>query len=450
MGMAGVIAVAGFSVQSRRSSALHQDVAARTAAANASVLALVGEVTKLQGEMQRAIRERDPDELERLISAIEGLEKSSASRVNAFGADGEELNTHLSALKGHNASVLQAVLVGEYASAQEAFIEKAAPASQSLLALLNRIAGQRQEAARQQLDRSEAASRTMQSLIMVLVILVLGASGTLTWFVIRRVKRSLGTAVEEISLSAEQINNAAAQVSKASQALAEGASQQVSTLAQTSVSSREINTTSDQNASSTRTASALMADTAASVEDAGRKMNFMVDSVRAIGASSEGISRIIKVIDDIAFQTNILALNAAVEAARAGEAGMGFAVVADEVRNLAQRCAQAARDTTGLIEESIRRAKEGGGNVQAMELSLGDITAKTQQARQLVESVNKASQAQAEGTRTISRAVAQIEMITQQAAANAEQNAAAGEQLSAQASSLRDVIAKLEELVGAR
>jgi methyl-accepting chemotaxis protein len=346
--------------------------------------------------------------------------------------------------------VMQTLLLGEYAMAQEAYIGKAAPASQALMSELAAIGEKQQEDMRRELDESARSSQRAQTVILVVVVLALAGAGVFSTYMVKRVNRSLTKAASELSQSAEQITNAASQVSRASQALAQGANQQVTSLAETSTSSELINTTSEQNASNTESAARLMTETAQAVEEAGMKMESMVKSVHAIGSSSEKISRIIKVIDDIAFQTNILALNAAVEAARAGEAGMGFAVVADEVRSLAQRCAQAARDTTDLIEESITRSREGSGSVQAMVGSLETITGKTVRAKDLVETVSQASRQQAQGTREITRSISQIEQVTQQAAANAEENAAAGEQLSAQAESLRDVIADLEQLVGSR
>jgi len=183
------------------------------------------------------------------------------------------------------------------------------------------------------------------------------------------------------------------------------------------------------------------------ITDANQKLDDLIRSMQEIGESSGKIAKIIKVIDEIAFQTNILALNAAVEAARAGEAGMGFAIVADEVRNLAQRSAQAARDTAPLIEESIARASGGRARLDQVAEAVRSITASSNEVKTLIEKLNATSQQQASGVAVITKTVAQVEEVTQSTAANAEENAAAGEQLSAQSQALRGLVTGLTELV---
>jgi methyl-accepting chemotaxis protein/methyl-accepting chemotaxis protein-1 (serine sensor receptor) len=174
----------------------------------------------------------------------------------------------------------------------------------------------------------------------------------------------------------------------------------------------------------------------------------MVMAMGEINASSDKIAKIIKVIDEIAFQTNILALNAAVEAARAGEAGMGFAVVADEVRNLAQRSAQAARDTAILIEESISKSNGGKVKVDQVAKAIETITEQSTQVKTLVDEVQLGSEEQSRGIEQIGKAITQMEQVTQRSAASAEESASAAQQLSAQSASLKDIVTRMNHLIG--
>jgi methyl-accepting chemotaxis protein len=184
------------------------------------------------------------------------------------------------------------------------------------------------------------------------------------------------------------------------------------------------------------------------VAEANRTLADMTTSMQEISESSGKISKIIKVIDEIAFQTNILALNAAVEAARAGEAGMGFAVVADEVRSLAQRSAQAAKDTAALIEESITKSNEGSKRLEHVTQVIHAITESTAKVKTLVDEVNLGSQEQARGIGQISQSIAEMDRVTQANAASAEQTASASEQMSAQAQALQNIARELRTLVG--
>jgi methyl-accepting chemotaxis protein/methyl-accepting chemotaxis protein-1 (serine sensor receptor) len=167
-----------------------------------------------------------------------------------------------------------------------------------------------------------------------------------------------------------------------------------------------------------------------------------------INASSDRISKIIKVIDEIAFQTNILALNAAVEAARAGEAGMGLAVVADEVRNLAQRCAQAARDTAGMIEDSIAKSNDGKSKLDLVVTAIDSINESAAKVKHLVDQVSSGSVEQSRAIEQVAGAIVQMEKVTQSTAANAEQSASASQELSAQSEAVRGIVTRLAGMVG--
>ncbi|MFN7994814.1 MAG: methyl-accepting chemotaxis protein [Bryobacteraceae bacterium] len=273
--------------------------------------------------------------------------------------------------------------------------------------------------------------------------------GSLLGFVIvRSVNRTLRQTVGELSEGAEQIASAAGQVSGSSQSLAQGASEQAASLEETSASSEEINSMARKNSENSLGAVELVTQSQHRFEQTNQSLDQMVVAMGEINASSDKISKIIKVIDEIAFQTNILALNAAVEAARAGEAGMGFAVVADEVRNLAQRCAQAAKDTATLIEESIAKSNDGKVKVDQVATAIRSISEESAKVKTLVDEVSLGSQEQARGIEQIGKAISQMEQVTQKTAANAEESAAAAEELNAQSETLKDVVERLSDLVG--
>ena len=292
-----------------------------------------------------------------------------------------------------------------------------------------------------------SAERAQWATIFLCLLLVLGSIATV--ITIRRITRDLDRIVTSMGENADQVASASSLISSSSQTLAQAASEQAASLEETSASAEQITSMTRKNADNSQAAVALMAQVDRHIGAGNHTLGEMVTSMQSINDSSEKVSRIIKVIDEIAFQTNILALNAAVEAARAGEAGMGFAVVADEVRNLAQRSAKAAKDTAELIEESISRSKEGNINLEKVAGVIRSITDSATQVKTLIDEVHVGSEEQARGIEQIARAVAQMDKVTQQNAANAEESASSSEELSAQAASMRDVISKLEAMVGA-
>lgn len=274
------------------------------------------------------------------------------------------------------------------------------------------------------------------------------AAGAFTLFVIRRSSILLRRATAELSESSRQVAGAAAQIASASQLLAQGAADQAGSVEETSASTEEMSATTKQNAQDASSAAELMAEASEIVRQANQTLEEMESSMKEINTSSGKIAGIIRVIDEIAFQTNILALNAAVEAARAGDAGMGFAVVADEVRNLAQRSAQAAKDTAGMIEESIARSKQGQSKVERVSAAIEDITEKSTAVNRLIGGLRASSSEQATGVEQISIAIAQVQAVAQNAAASAEQTASAGEELNSQAAALQELVNRMEQLVG--
>lgn len=294
-----------------------------------------------------------------------------------------------------------------------------------------------------------AQSKSVRSgwITILLALVGLLAGGAVYWAVHRSSAALTGFSTR-LADSAARVAGAASQVSAASRSLAEGASAQAASLEETSASTEEIASITRSNADRAREMAGLMHKSAQGASEVNQTLDRMIEKMKEIDASSTKIAHIIKVIDEIAFQTNILALNAAVEAARAGEAGLGFAVVADEVRNLAQRCAQAAKDTANLIEESIETSRDGNARLDQMAGAVRSLTENSTRVVSLVDEVNRGNQEQAHGMEQIAKAVLQMEQVTQKNAASAEESAAAGTELDRHAASLHDLMGEMREMVG--
>jgi methyl-accepting chemotaxis protein len=264
----------------------------------------------------------------------------------------------------------------------------------------------------------------------------------------RNVGGDLRRALREISEGARGMAELVSQVSGTNHSLAQEASRQAVSIEETSASSQEISSLTRKNGESSREAAVLAARSQQKFASTNLSLEQMVVAMGEITACSDKISKIIKVIDEIAFQTNILALNAAVEAARAGAAGMGFAVVADEVRNLAQRSARAAKDTAVLIEDSITKSNEGKRKVDEVATAIRTITGEFSGIQSLVDEINRGSQAQANGSEQIGKAIQQMEIGTRQSTANAERSAVASEDLAVQSKSLKEMVERVTNLIG--
>jgi methyl-accepting chemotaxis protein len=284
--------------------------------------------------------------------------------------------------------------------------------------------------------------------ILLVGSIFLGLTIVLVLFFARSISRPIARVVAGLNDGADQVAAASGEVSSSSQSLAEGASEQAASLEETSSSLEEMASMTKQNADHANQANTLMKEITQVVGESNTAMGHLTTSMRDISSASEETSKIIKTIDEIAFQTNLLALNAAVEAARAGEAGAGFAVVADEVRNLAIRAAEAAKNTTNLIEGTIKKIKEGTEQVNKAGEAFNLVATSTAKMGELVGEVAAASNEQAQGIDQVNKAVAEMDKVVQQNAANAEESAAASEELNAQAEQMKSYVTDLIAVVG--
>lgn len=305
-------------------------------------------------------------------------------------------------------------------------------------------------------EQDEVGPRTRAGIQKTVAqVLITGAASAvlavvIALFVVLALNRVLKEIANSIDEGSDLVASAASQVAASSQSLAEGASEQAASLEETSSSLEEIAGMTIRNAEGSQKAKQLSNETRQAAESGVKAVSDMTRAMEEIKSSSDEMSKIIKTIDEIAFQTNILALNAAVEAARAGEAGAGFAVVADEVRNLAQRSAQSAKETSNRIQDSLQKCGNGVLITERVEKSLHEILVRVQSVDSLVAEITSASEEQRLGLSQVSTAVLQMDQVTQSNAAGAEETAASAEQLTRQAETQKQNVSRMMALVSGK
>ena len=292
------------------------------------------------------------------------------------------------------------------------------------------------------LDRTSVMTAVVGTLAGILAVFI-------GWVLTRTLTRRLRVSIDELKEASQQVATAAGEVENAAQSLAQGASEQSASIEETSAACTEINSVAVRNVDDANAMLKAMEGTREASESGRAAIDRMVGAMNELAKSNQQVAKVIRVIDEIAFQTNILALNASVEAARAGEAGMGFAVVADEVRNLAQRSAQAARETSDIIGRSVETTNAGLQHVNEVAEIVHAAAADSKSVHAMADDVCAGSTEQTKGLNQVSKALSQLEIMTQRIAATSEESAAASSELTFQAQRLNDVSHSLALMVGA-
>ena len=286
------------------------------------------------------------------------------------------------------------------------------------------------------------------NLTIIDALLAVMAMITLGFYITGKIISPINVVINGLNDGSTQVAEAASQMASTNLSIAQGAAEQAATIEETSASCEQLSSMTRQNADNANQADALMETTNNVVGQANNSMAELIDAMENISSASKQTAKIIKTIDEVAFQTNLLALNAAVEAARAGAAGAGFAVVADEVGNLAKRTSEAARNTETLIQSTIIKVKDGSNLVSKTSEAFGQVAANASKVKELLAEISAASGEQAQGVEQINRAVVEVDKVVQQTAAFTEEGAGASEQLSGQASVMKDKVRDLITLVG--
>jgi methyl-accepting chemotaxis protein/methyl-accepting chemotaxis protein-1 (serine sensor receptor) len=452
-----ILGVTALTVVSQLSASLTKTVNQTT-----KKIELIGSLAKASSDMLAAQRgyvlftyaKRAPnvEKAQRLFETASQKWESSISSLRPLLQTDEaqqltgKMQTELVTWQSAFAEIQSLADAGDTEAAVNVTINRGVPIYEAVKAESQRLGELQREVLQQ--DRQNAIELESWSRWIVFAMMgLLLPLGVAIRFVVHGTSRDLRRMATELEEGAEQVASAAQQVTGSSESLAQGASEQAAALEQTSASSEEISAMSQKNKENSNAAAGLMDQSQERFDATDKLLEQTVEAMGQINDSSNRISKINKVIDEIAFQTNLLALNAAVEAARAGEAGMGFSVVAEEVRNLAQRSAHAARETSELIEESIARAREGKSKVDQVATAIRSITRDSEKARTLVDEVSVSSREQSRGIDEIARAVTQIQAVTQTSAAAAEESAAAAHELDAQAETLWGVVERLKSMV---
>ena len=397
---------------------------------NAQKIAFQTETEKLSRSLEKLKSLASDAQSSRLIAELRAVAAGSRSAAEKFQAE----------LRGGDFEKAMATLDQEVTPAQ-ASVEAALEALTQQYFHLSQGAG---VTTAQLITKADRFGRIGAIVLGGLTVLCLAITLTAT----RLISRRLRDTNRVLNASTGIVQENASTVASSSQTLAEGSSSQAASLEETSASLEELSSMTKRNAESAEQAKQAATRARKSADAGVGHMTAMAAAMSTIKASSDDIAKIIKTIDEIAFQTNILALNAAIEAARAGEAGLGFAVVAEEVRALAQRSATAAKETAAKIEDSVAKSQQGAQISSEVAASFETIQQQIRHLDSLVGEIATASREQTQGLSQVTTAVSQMDQITQANAATAEETAAASQELNTQATALSEAVASLRSVIG--
>jgi methyl-accepting chemotaxis protein len=425
------------------------DAAAFGVTALSRSFTLLERVGQAQDAIRSVIRLQDPDEVEKGLKKIQDGQREMIALLDSMGEDGAAMHAKYASVRTAEQQVLEAVLRGDTGAANERFLSLAAPR----YADVQDAVRQHHAAMQTKLTADMAANEARASVAMgwrLAGVTVVGIGlGVFVWIVRRRISHQLSDLSAMIAQASAELASTSRQVATSSQASSVGTNRQAAAIEETGATLEEIASTARQNAEHAQSAKGLSTQTRLAAETGHSDVREMSQAMDAIKESIAGIASIIKTIDAIAFQTNLLALNAAVEAARAGEMGMGFAVVADEVRQLAQRSVTAARETSASVESVIANSGRGVAMSAKVARSFEQILGRARDVDHLVGEIADASEQQNVGLGQVTRAMAEMETVTQSGAASSEESAAAAQELNAHAESLGLVVDQLLALAGA-
>jgi len=382
---------------------------------------------------------------ETVIAKVKTLSGSMVERSYTSGMDSDNMIKFDQDLKGYIAAFIK---LAENYKAMQTQVPVMRRAADNIERLTNKIEADVAVVSASQ--QSEAVAEKNETITFLYgfcgFILVVGIG--LSLYAVRSVTKPLNRIIKGFSKSSEQVASASSEISTSSQTLAAVSAEQAASIEETSASLEEMSAVTRQNADNAEQADALMREANQVVQKANDSMASLTSSMNDISKASKETSRIIHTIDEIAFQTNLLALNAAVEAARAGEAGAGFAVVADEVRNLAMRAADAARNTAGLIEDTVKKIAGGTDLGNQTKADFSEVAESAAKVGQLVAEIAAASIEQAQGIGQVNKAVTEMDNVVQQNAATSEESAAASVEMSTQAEQMRTMVDEMMLFVG--